>query len=240
MKISALSTNLYKIAEAKPNANNTLAIIRPFTTLEAAESLPTGNEYIKSLIHLVHGVTQLDSQNFIIEEDRNPLTDEPDYQQVFVTLPSRQYVDRLYEAQPYFGCLVAHKLSHIQICSYQRYCADQCLMCSSKKSPSCIHDMCQDCCARQKFGTSVCKGSADVVQSLLADRKEKANLLPSDWKERGHDGSMKSDALCEKCQNERDPSCSNGVCAVCCPIQAIRSKCKHHDESFYSRDLRSA
>lgn len=239
VKISVLGTNLYKIAEKMPNAANTLAIIRPITTLEVVDVLPAGPEYIKSLVHLINGVTQLDEERFVIKEDRNPLTGEPEYQHVFVTLPSKQDVDRLYQAQPYFGCLIAHKLSHIQICSYLRYNPAQCLMCSSKKNPSCIHDMCQDCCARQKFGTLVCKCSADIVQSLLADRKQKAQSLPAERKERIHDGAMRPETVCEKCQNEKDPDCANGMCAVCCPVQAIRLKCLFHDESYYSRALRS-
>jgi hypothetical protein len=110
-----------------------LVIIKPLSTLEVVRELPVGEEYKRQIIQLVSTITQLRPQDFQVEEDTNCVTNEPDQQHVFVKLPSKAYVDILYNAQPYFGCLVAHKLSHIQICPFTRYHPDLCLMCSSKK-----------------------------------------------------------------------------------------------------------
>jgi len=110
-----------------------LIIIKPLTTLEVVRELPVGDEYRRQIAQLVQTVTQLKQNEFQIEEGVNPVTYEPDQQHIFVSLPSKAYVDRLYNAQPYFGCLIAHKLSNIQICPFTRYHPDLCLMCASKK-----------------------------------------------------------------------------------------------------------
>lgn len=241
-KITALSTNLSKIANKRQSvAENMIVIIKPLTTLELLDSLPTGAEYMREVVQLIQNLTQLERKNFQIEEDSNPWSGEPDCQHVFVTLPSKEYVDRVYQAQPFFGCLIVHKISHIQICSFRRYSANQCLMCSSKKNSSCLNDMCSDCCPRQKYGTLVCRCSIDSIQSLMADRKKKLQALPFEREKDRlfEEKSTRSESLCEKCPNDLDKGCSNTLCAVCCPIQAIRSKCPVHDKSFYSRKLES-
>jgi len=131
--ISALGPSLYEISEKCANSENAIIIIKPLSTLEVVRELPTGEEYKKKIINLIQSVTQRFVNEFQIEEGVNPITGELDQQHIFVKLPSKADVDRLYNAQPYFGCLIAHKLSHIQICPFTRYHPDLCLMCSSKK-----------------------------------------------------------------------------------------------------------
>ena len=112
---------------------NVLAIIKPLSTLEVVQELPTGMEYKERIVTLVQTITQLKPNDFSVELELNPVTGEPDDRHVYVILPSRAYVDKMYKAQPYFGCLVAQKLTHIQICPFLRYHPDMCLMCTSKK-----------------------------------------------------------------------------------------------------------
>lgn len=234
-----LNTNLTKIAEKRPVAGNIIVIIKPFSTLAVVEALPTGDDYLRQLSQLIQNLTQLEPKNFTIEEDRNPVTGESDYQQVFITLPSRDFVDKVYHAQPFFGCLIAHKLTHTQICAFRKYDEDQCLMCSSKKNPPCIQDMCQDCCSRQKYGTLICECSFEIVQKLQVERNKYLQSMAVDVSDLHYDESAMTDSLCEKCLNFQDKGCVNSMCSVCCPIQAIRSKCQLHDESLYSRAMRA-
>ena len=128
-----MNQSFYKICDRNNQAENIVAIIKPLTTLEIAQYLPTGNEYIRQITQLVQTITQLPISEFTIEEDINPITDEKDQTHVFVKLPSKLYVDKLYSAQPYFGCLIAHKLAHIQLCPFLRSTSEMCLMCTSKK-----------------------------------------------------------------------------------------------------------
>ena len=136
IRISALNKSLYELSEKCEKSENIMIIIKPLSTLEVVRELPIGEQYTKKIEQLIQTVTQLGSNQFYIEEDVNPITDEVDQQHIFIKLPSKDEVDKLYNAQPYFGCLVGHKLSHIQICPYIRYCPDLCLMCPSKKVTS--------------------------------------------------------------------------------------------------------
>ena len=112
---------------------NVLAIIKPLSTLEVVQELPTGDEYKQRIVQLVQTITQLKKHEFSVELELNPVTGEPDERHIYVILPSRGYVDKMYKCQPYFGCLIAQKLTHIQICPFLRYHPEMCLMCTSKK-----------------------------------------------------------------------------------------------------------
>jgi len=230
---------LYEISEKCANSENALLIIKPLSTLEVVRELPSGDEYLKQIINLIQNITQRYSNEFQIEEGVNPVTGEPDQQHIFVKLPSKIDTDRLYNAQPYFGCLIAHKLSHIQICPFTRYYPDLCLMCSSKKvknftkfmtfiqEQTCIRDMCKDCCARQDHGFSMCKCSVQVSQQNLASNKD---LM---------DSGLTKDEICKNCSSTKDLNCRNKLCMTCCLVQAFRMDCPFHDESYYCKEMRT-
>lgn len=48
-----------------------------------------------------------------------------------------------------------------------------------------------------------------------------------------------SSVFCHICNNIKDPDCYNEMCSTCCPIQAVRSPCTIHDESFYCKEIKS-
>ena len=112
-RIMTLNTNLSRVAEKSKIVENVLVIIKPLSTIDVVESVVTGADYLKHIKQLIKSLTQLEDEKFEVKEDYNPLVGELDYQHVFVTLPSRDYVEKVYRAQPFFGCLIAHKLSHI-------------------------------------------------------------------------------------------------------------------------------
>ncbi len=133
VSISTLRQSIFEISEKHANSENILLIIKPLSTLEVVREIPVGDEYRRQIINLIQNVTQRNVNEFQIEEERNPITGKPDQEHIFVKLPSKSDIDKLYNSQPYFGCLIAHKLSHVQFCPFTRHQPDLCLMCSSKK-----------------------------------------------------------------------------------------------------------
>lgn len=127
-----MSKSLYSQTE-KYGESNTVAVIKPLSTLEVAEELPSGEEYLEKLHQLIQMITRLSKNNYDIEVDQNPVTEGPDDRQVFIKLPNSDAADAMYRAQPLLGCLVVIKLNHIQFFSFLRYTPEICLMCSSKK-----------------------------------------------------------------------------------------------------------
>jgi len=224
--ISALSQSIYEISEQCANSETTLLIMRPLSTLEVVRELPNGDEYTKQITSIIQNVTQRFPNEFQIQEGINPVTGETDQQHILVKLPTKADVDRLYNAQPYLGCLIAHKLSHVQIFPFMRYHPNLCLTCSSFKEPSCIRDMCKDCCSRQDHGFSMCRCSVQVSQQNLAASKE---LL---------DSGLSKEDLCQNCSSKRDGNCKNNRCMTCCLVQAFRCECPTHDGSYYCKTMR--
>eukprot|EP01017_Pseudomicrothorax_dubius_P034721 TRINITY_DN4789_c0_g1_i11.p1 TRINITY_DN4789_c0_g1~~TRINITY_DN4789_c0_g1_i11.p1 ORF type:complete len:569 (+),score=114.26 TRINITY_DN4789_c0_g1_i11:156-1862(+) len=226
--LTALNTSLYRVCEKYKDAENMIAIIKPLTTLEVVTELPSESFYKSQVAQLIQTITQLGSTQFFLEEDLNPVTGERDMNHLYLKLPGKEYIEKVYHAQPLFGCLIVHKLSHIQVCPFLRYSPDMCIMCVARKDQRCIHDMCKDCCSRQKYGILVCQCSLQLVQASIAQKKEIVSK----------DKSI-TETLCDKCPNKRDRDCPNKMCSVCCPIQAIRFDCPFHDESNYCREIKT-
>jgi hypothetical protein len=149
VKIEALSNNIGKSCSMFSEPENVCALITPPSNLEVVEELPKGEDLLTQIYNLVQVVTQLEIVQFSLETDSNPITGERDYRHIFVTLPGRQYVDRIYEAQPFFGCLVVHKLTHSSITPFTKYSNEVCLTCPNDRHPKNIRDMCLDCAAMQ-------------------------------------------------------------------------------------------
>lgn len=106
--------------------------------------------------------------------DTNPIlhnTRDPDYSQLFVILPDKKYVKMVYESQPFFGCLLVHKMTHPCLCPFVKYSKDVCIVSNLERSPTCIKDMNHDTCARQLKSMVQCPGSAPYAAALAQKRK---------------------------------------------------------------------
>ena len=175
VKISALSNDIMKApefySESITKPENVAVIIKPPGILEVMEELPDGPNLLMQVQQLVKIITQLDDNQFAIEPDMSPITREPDFSQIFVVLPDKNYVKKLYDSQPFFGCLLVHKLTHPMLCPFVKYSKDVCVISDSEKSPGCIRDMNHDACARQLKVYIPCPASAPLVQKLAAKRK---------------------------------------------------------------------
>lgn len=133
LQVKALSSDISKTFEFFNDPENVVMIIKPESNLEVVYELPHGEELKKQVQNLVQAILQIDINQFTVEADVNPITSEPDYNHLFIGLPNRTYVNKLYLAQPYFGGLICHKLTHVQVCPSIRYSPEVCLMCNSSK-----------------------------------------------------------------------------------------------------------
>lgn len=146
--IETIPSSLSQAFELFNEPENVAVIITPPSSMEVVAELPKGSELINQMRSVVQVVTQLDTERFTIEPDQNQVSGEPDYRQLFVVLPNRAYVNRLYKAQPFYGALICHKLTHLSVTPYMRYADDVCLMTNSFKDENCIRDMSVDVCSK--------------------------------------------------------------------------------------------
>lgn len=107
---------------------NVAAVIVPPSTTEVVDELPKMDELHAKIINVIQVVTQLDPTQFTVETDRCSISGEKDYRQFYVVLPNRGYVNRIWDSQPWFGCLIVSKLTHCKVAEYVRYSSDVCLM----------------------------------------------------------------------------------------------------------------
>jgi len=173
----ALANSLKKAFDLFNEPENVAVFITPPSSMEVVEELPKGDELVKLVINIVQAVTQLDASRFTIEPDVNSISGEPDYRHIYVVLPNRTYVNRIYEAQPYYGALICHKLTHVQVTPYIRYASDICFMCNEQKEEKCIRDMCVECCSKQKNIQTLCDCSTERISDIIAKRKGNPSYL---------------------------------------------------------------
>lgn len=106
---------------------NVAAVIVPPSSCEVVYELPKMEELLAKITNVVQVVTQLDATQFTVETDRCSISGEKDYRQFYIVLPNRGYVSRLWDSQPWFGCLIVSKLTHLKV-EYTRYAPDLCLV----------------------------------------------------------------------------------------------------------------
>lgn len=225
--IQTLNENLLKKAKQFPYPQNVVCIIKPLTTLEIIEEIPVSEEYITKVSNLIENITQLKKQDILIQEDINPLTKETDNRHIFLTFPDKSYVDKVYYSQPFFGCLLVHKLTHRIICPFLRYSTEACLMCSNSKNKKCTFDLCSECCVRQKnkLFDCTCVFNLTLKKEVISIKKENYT-------------GERFESKCASCKENFDSECPNKMCWFCCIVQCRKLKCKAHEESIFSKNLR--
>lgn len=238
VKITALSNDIMtaheNFTEPYEKVENVAVIIKPPGNLEVIEELQDGPNLLMQVQQLIKMITLLDDNQFIIRPDTNPITREPDYSQMYVFLPDKSYVKKLYDSQPFFGCLLVHKLTHPCLCPFVKYSKDVCIISDSEKSPGCIRDMNHDACARQVKVNIPCPASAQLIQKLAAKRKGKLPCYSLEAVAKY--GESK---ICIKCENFRVAGCNTGLCSTCYAVQARREESPIQNESYYWKELKN-
>lgn len=224
--LRALPNDLTKAVEYFPEPENVLVLIKPSSYLEVVAELPQGPLLLDQLKNLIKIITRLEFEEFTIEPDQDPITKEPDYTQIFVVFPNRSFVNKVYDCQPFFGSVIAHKLSHLQPTHFLRFSRDACMMCPEDRDPDSIWDMCVSCSARQKAISIIDPASVHEVTRLIGERKAAVEA-------RGGEAS-----ICSKCPNIRDPTCPNKLCLECYRVQAVKTLHFPYEESQYWNELK--
>ena len=93
-------------------------------------------------------------------------------------------------------------------------------MCPKTKDEACFHDMCKDCCSKQKYEILKCPCCQELREEVQAQKQE-----------------MQREDVCSTCLESFDHDCCNQHCESCCNIQAIKEECKLHDLSIYGRKM---
>jgi hypothetical protein len=131
--LRALPNDVSKAYNYFGEPENVVALIKPPSYLEVVSELPPGPILQEQLQNVIKVITRLNYEDFTIESDRNPITKENDYTQFYVHLPSKSLVDLVYHSQPFFGSIIAHKITHLSVCHYLRYGREICMMCDNDK-----------------------------------------------------------------------------------------------------------
>lgn len=158
-----------------------IALAKPPSYLEVASEIPSGPSLFEQLKSVIKVITRLDYQEFTIEPDKDSITGEYDFRQFYVHLPTKSLADLVYDSQPYFGCIIAHKITHLNVFGYQRFARDVCMVSDeekvnlilsySLKDPQSIWDMSKKTSAAQVDINMVDPCSTNEVFELTKQKK---------------------------------------------------------------------
>lgn len=129
---------LYELPElfmARPEAKkvkpeNIAIIYKPSTSLKVSDSIPSKPDRCAQLHSLLCIVTGLDKEEIKIIPAINRVTGKYNADQIFVILPSKADVQKIFVSQPFFKNLVADKLVHLNYYSELKCDPNICARCS--------------------------------------------------------------------------------------------------------------
>ena len=113
--------------------------------------LPSKAERIKKFPELIENILKIDRSKYIISHCTNILSNEmKSYDYFTVIFSEKNYLDKFYLNQPYFGGIIIHKLIHPiffpkirnKTYSYRNLCIN----CNNPKNPKCFFELCSHCC----------------------------------------------------------------------------------------------
>lgn len=221
LTIAPLNEWILKSNTRFTNLENMICIIKPLTTLEIMDELPSDEGYLQKIVGLLENITELSCFEFKITEDINKITGSTLRNHLYITFPNPSYVDRVYNAQPLFGCLLVHKMSHNKICPFIKYNYELCLVCENPKNKTCLLDLCKKCCSKQKFKILNC--DCGIESLSLVKINEENNLIENKY--------------CEICKVIYVEKCANNLCETCCKVQFERLQCEEHEKPIFLKNI---
>ena len=119
-----------RLEEEKINLENVIVIYKPSTSLRISDSIPSKSDRCTQLHSLLCIVSGLDKENIRIIPSMNRVTGKYNADQIFVILPSRADVQKIFISQPFFKNLIADKLIHLNYYSELKCDPNMCARCS--------------------------------------------------------------------------------------------------------------
>ena len=177
--IQPLLEDIKNIIERIPTdkiPNSCLMAIPVSLMAKNENKLPSKSERLKKFSEVIENTLKIDSSKYTINHCKNILSNESKSYNFFIVIFSeKKFLDKFYYNQPYFGCVIVHKLIHPiffpklrnKTPLYQKLCIN----CNELKNPKCYFELCQNCCnncfnnptnnyikniLHQKFGTCPC------------------------------------------------------------------------------------
>ncbi len=99
------------------------------------------------MVACILNAQQCPATEFTLVPARNQITGDKHPDIMYLHLPGNPIaLDRIYEAQPFFKYMVAHKLAHLSLLPLMKPVGSgECLICTSKKEEHSPFDLCVDC-----------------------------------------------------------------------------------------------
>lgn len=226
--LSSIPNDLTQAHQYFGEPENVIALIKPPSYLEVVSELPNGPLLQQQLTNVIKVITRLDEHNFTIECDRDPITKENNYNTFFVHLPAKSYVDLVYQSQPFFGSILAHKITHLEVCGFTRFSEETCMVTDQERDESSIWDMSTEASARQVNINTVDPASTELIAQNMTKIKE----MTADLAE--------GETVCIKCPTKIETGIECGLCAECYRIQARQVETPvpdHYNDSFFFRQV---
>jgi len=78
------------------------------------------------------------------------------YDYYLIQFENKELLDKFYDLQPFNETIIFHKLSHLRFfpCIRSKTYSDNCMMCENHRNPSCLYELCKDCCSVQSIKTN--------------------------------------------------------------------------------------
>lgn len=117
LKVSNLPTGINELAagyvKQSINLDCVLLISYPMTHISKIQQLPNKYKIYSEFVRLCVQVTDLPAESIRVDPGRNEITGKFTTREFCVVFPEPQYAAMVYEKQPYFQFLVAHRMNHL-------------------------------------------------------------------------------------------------------------------------------
>lgn len=222
-----------------------LLVVPTSTVISNSKKIPKKSQRNQIFTEMIQKIMQIPSSEFKLINCNNNINNEFSYDYYFIEFPSKEHCDKFYSLQPFLDSIIFHKLSHLRFfpllgkfnivrlkqTSFIGSNISKCINCEDISDPSCIFELCNSCCSKQK--------KDGLIISKIKIHCQCANKVNMNLKL-----DSNSNFICIVCK-EADPNkfeskCygSTNLCENCCKLQLSPLKiCVFHNDlvknSFY-------
>lgn len=148
--IQSLLEPLEKIIQSIPKNEICTSglLVVPTSTLIHDKLIPKKSQRNQTFEDLIQKSLNLPSKSFKLLNCNNLINGEYSYDYFIVQFKSKELLDKFYSMQPFFDCIVFHKLNHLNVFPLLKVNSKQCLNCNKPKQVDCLFELCSDCCVK--------------------------------------------------------------------------------------------